>query len=1185
VSGEKNVSNDIEINRIIIVIHHREFMNKILDKQFQYLNQCLSLCSDLDSVSIDLDTINIPIALVKTDTHKLIYRNKSFQEIFSTYDQHNLEENPLESYIKPYTVEQIFALAKENPYLLISQNSTIENRQSNNLYSLSLQIVTWKGEKVIIAIFHPITHKSILDLTAELSHLSSLLNNLPSVIYRCRLDESWTIEYVTQNCWDLTGYESMDFIQNNQITFQDLIYSCDRELVAQEVNIALASHTIYELEYRIVHKSGNVKWVWEQGKGVYSPTGQLLFLEGLIIDITEKRKTEQEKSLLLNITQAVATSIDFETALLYTLQKVCQETGWDFGEAWLPDREGEFFYYSIAWFAPEKNEEICPDCHRSHDKISLTDFTQESYSFFFQSSIGLPGNVWQEKQAIWVEDVTQEKWFLRKELAKKSGLKTAFGVPVLAGEEVVAILIFFCRQCLTIDENLLRVVETIATQLGTVFKHKQMELELSQSQRQLATIVDSTCGMFFRISCDDNWAKDYVSQGCEKLTGYSSSELLVKGKINLAKFTHPLDLQRVLNVIKIKLEKHQNYTIEYRIFTKNHQEKWVWEKGKGIFNREGKLLGIEGWVTDISDRKQMEEALNKAENRYRHFFENAIEGIFQTTVDGYYLNANNALAKIYGYDTSLQLIENLNDIENNLYVQPHRRKEFREMLEKQEALTNFESQVYRKDGTIIWISENAKAVRNTCGDLLYYEGTVKDITKYREAQDKLHRQAFYDNLTQLPNRTLFLQHLSHSIHKLREFSDADYQFSVLFLDCDRFKAVNDSLGHCVGDLLLVAIGERLQTCLGEKDVVARLGGDEFTILCDDVTDIKEVVKLAEKINSAFKPPFIIHQHQLYCGLTMGVFFSSSIDREEYNHLTPAQVLQYADTALYKAKSQKRGYYQIFQGEMHNEALEELQLENEIRQGLVEEEFCLYYQPIINIHSGKIKGFESLIRWNHPQKGLMTPNQFINLAEQTGLIIPMGFSILKQGCHQLKQWHEKLLLNSFYHDNLPILSINLSCQEFNTENFLSTLDKTIEETQINPEYIKLEITESCYIFQEEFTEDILQQIIDRKIQLWIDDFGTGYSSLSYLHKLPIHGLKLDRYFTANLEENPNKVKIVKAILSLAQDLGLEVIAEGIETKEQLIILEEIGCKLGQGYLFSPPLCPENAFDFFHHPRCM
>jgi diguanylate cyclase (GGDEF)-like protein/PAS domain S-box-containing protein len=1003
---------------------------------------------------------------------------------------------------------------------------------------------------------------------------SSLINNLPTVIYQCHNDENLTIEYISENCWDLTGYYASEF-QNNNIVYNNLIYDLDQHLIRQKIQQAIASSNVFDIEYRIMHQSGEIKWVWQQGKGIYAPTGELLYLEGLILDITDKRKKEQEKSLLLNITQAITSAMDFDTALLYTLQKVCQLTDWDFGEAWLPNSNGEFFSYSTAWFISEKN-------YRYGDKLSLMEFQQQSYNYHFQSTVGLPGKIWAQKKTIWLKDVSQEKWFLRGELATECGLKIGFGVPIIEKEEVVAILIFFSRNNLPTDNNLLTIIETVAYQLGTVFKHKQIEIKLNQSQRELSTIIDSTSGVFFRISYDHDWGKDYISQGCLNLTGYFPSELFFDDKIDLAKITYPFDLQRVLDIINHSINRKTNYSIEYRIFTKNNQEKWVWEKGKGIFNRQGKLLGIEGFITDISDRKQMEEALCQAENKYRNFFENAIEGIFQTTPDGYYLSANKALAKIYGYDTPLQLIENLNDIENSLYLQPKRRKEFIYLLEKKETITNFESQVYRRDGNIIWISENARAVRNIKGDLLYYEGTVEDITKYKEAQEKLHHQAFYDSLTQLPNRTHFLQKLSNSIAKLKENPTSNYQFSVLFLDCDRFKAVNDSLGHGIGDLLLIAIGERLQNCLGEKDFVARLGGDEFIILRNDVTDIKQVIRLAEKINTTFQPPFIINQYQLFCSVSIGIFFSSSLDVKEYDFLNPSQILQYADTALYKAKSQKKGYYQVFQGEMLNEALVELQLENEIRQGLIEEEFLLYYQPIININSGEIKGFESLIRWNHPQKGLITPHHFLDLAEETGLIIPMGFAVLKQACHQLKQWQEKIITDSFNPKKLPILSINLSCQEFSAENFLTQLDNIIEETGVNPEYIKLEITESCSIFQEDFTLDILQQIINRKIQLWVDDFGTGYSSLSYLHKLPVNGLKLDRFFVKDIDKDLTKAKIVKAILSLAKDLNLEVIVEGIETEKQLKILEDIGCKFGQGYLFSRPLSPEKAYNFLHHP---
>lgn len=1139
---------------------------------------------DFDCNNIDLDFIHTPIAVIKTNSHHLIYTNKYFREKFNLDDNKIITQKTLEDYIKPYDVEQIFNLSRDDSSVLMPKISPPQNftdsfycdvNISFQWYSLCLNTVMWHSEEVMIAIFNPLFHNSTVDLSLQLSKFASSIHDLSPTIYQCRNYDHSIMKYISENCYHLTGYDAHEFCDHT-INYKNLIYHFDQYFLWQKIQVEIANHSIFEIEYRIIHQSGEIKWVWEQGKGIYSDTGELLYLEGLIVDINDKHQKEQEKSLLVNITQAITSAIDFETALLYTLQKVCQLTHWDFGEAWLPDKTGETFRFSAAWFSPQRNYQL-------GDSLSLTEFKKHTYNFHFSQTIGLPGKIWATKKGMWLQEISQSKIFLRAKLASQCGLKTGFGIPIMAQKEVVAILIFFSRHDLPTDKNFLGIIESVASQLGKVFKHKQIEMKLHQSQRELSTTIDSTSRVFFRISYDDNWGKDYIHQECLNLTGYSPSELLVEGKIDLGNIIYSLDLQKVLSVISNSINKKISYSVEYRIFTKNNQEKWVWEKGKGVFDKQGKLLGIKGLIIDISDRKEIEEALYQAESKYRNFFENAIEGIFQTTAYGYYLSANKALATIYGYDTPLQLMENLNDIEKSLYLQPKRRQEFIDLLDKNESITNFESQVYRRDGSIIWISENARAVRNTQGDLLYYEGTVENITKYKEAQEKLHHQAFYDNLTQLPNRTHFLQKLSDTIDNLKENLESNDQFSVLFLDCDRFKAVNDSLGHSIGDLLLIAIGKRLQNCVGETGLVARLGGDEFTILCDKVKDTKDVITLAEKIHTTFQPPFIIHQHQLFCGVSIGIFFSNSINTKEYNFLNSEQILQYADTALYKAKSQKKGYYQIFQGEMHNEALAILELENEIRQGLIKEQFLLYYQPIIRIPTGEIKGFESLIRWNHPKKGLITPNNFLNLAEETGLIIPMGFLVLKQACHQLKQWHEKITQESCNIKKLPILSINISCQEFNGENFLTQLDNIIEETDINPEYIKLEITESSSIFQEDFNIDILHQIVCGKIQLWIDDFGTGYSSLSYLHKLPIKGLKLDRFFTNDIEKDLTKTKIIKAILSLAQDLDLEVIAEGIETKTQLKILEDIGCKFGQGYLFSRPLPSENAYNFIHNPN--
>ncbi len=650
------------------------------------------------------------------------------------------------------------------------------------------------------------------------------------------------------------------------------------------------------------------------------------------------------------------------------------------------------------------------------------------------------------------------------------------------------------------------------------------------------------------------------------------------GKINLAKIIHPLDLEKVAVMIKTSLDKGVNYQLEYRIFTKNNQEKWIGERGKGIFDSDDSLLAIEGIVTDISDRKTMEKQLSQARDKYLTVLENALEGIFQTTIYGYYLSVNKALAKIYGYDRPSDLIKRLNNNHNGLYVESGQKQKLIDLLKSQDIITNFESQVYNQDRNIIWISENARAVKDIDGDFLYYEGMVEDITNYKKAQEKLYYQAFYDQLTNLPNRQLFTQHLHRSLNKLKTDSTSHYQFSVLFLDCDRFKAVNDSLGHNIGDSLLVAIGERLKSCVGEKDILARLGGDEFTILCNDVENVKDVIQMVENIKTAFQECFMINEYQIFSAVSIGIFFSSSLDSDEYKKLTEAKILQYADNALYKAKSKKRGYYQIFQGDMHNEALANLQLENEIRQGLKEEEFLLYYQPIINLNNKKIKGFESLIRWNHPQKGLTSPYYFINLAEKTGLIIPISYWVLEEGCRQLKQWHDQINNNNnLFSGKLPTLNINLSSQEFSSENFLSELDRIIAQTQVAPEYLRLEITENSSIFQHEFILEILQEIVARKIQLWVDDFGTGYSNLSYLHKLPIHGLKIDCYFVKEIEINFTKAKMIKGILSLAKDLDLEVVIEGIETEKQLEIIQQMGGEFAQGYLFSQPVANTKAFD--------
>lgn len=1010
-----------------------------------------------------------------------------------------------------------------------------------------------------------------MNFAEQQSLLSSLVTNLPVTIYQRHHNKQWTMIYISDNCLPLTGYHVKDLLYTNDFSYGNLIEPRDKELVWEEIQVAIASRTEFNLNYRINHKSGSISWVWERGQGVYSSNGELLYLEGFIIDITKTRNVEQQQSLLLSLTKGISSAINFETALIYTLQQICTISNWDFGEAWLPDQEKKCFSYCTAWFPKEKN-------HHSSYQLSLAEFQQKSFNYKFDYDQGLPGKAWANQEAVWFCNLSQQPLFLRRELAQLSGLETGLSIPILAGEEVVAILVFFSRHFLAKDQDTINLLQTVGYQLGHLFRYKQIKTQLLNSKRELSTIIDSNLGIFFRLNYDGT--NDYISGGCESLIGYSAEELLAEGKINLSKFTHPLDLETVSQTIKTSLAQGVNYNLEYRIFTKDNQEKWVWERGKGIFDSDDNLLAIEGVITDISERKYMEKALSESEDKYRLILENTSEGIFEFTMDGYYLCVNKALAKIYGYDNCSELITELNHLENGLYVNPQRKEQLIKILKSQESVTNFESQVYHRDGKIIWISENVYPLKNVEGEILSYEGNVEDITDYKKAQQKLQYQTLYDQLTDLPNRHLFIQYLHKSINRLKHNSTSNYQFSVLLLNCDRFKDVNNSLGHSVGDVLLVAIAERLKKCTQEHNIVARLGGDEFTIFCDDIKDIRDVIALAEKINLAFQSPFVINQHQLFCDISIGIFFTSSIDSHEYQKLTEAMVLQYASTALYKAKSNKRGYYHIFEGDMHNEALANLQLENEIRQGLERKEFLLYYQPVINLIDNQIQGFESLIRWNHPHKGITTPHYFLELAEKTGLIIPMSYWVLRSGCEQLKFWHQELSKNTLWHDHLPTLNINLSAQEFSSDNFLTTLDQIISETEVNPEYLRLEITENSFIFEDKHTVEILEEIVARKIQLWVDDFGTGYSNLSYLHRLPIQGLKVDRYFVREIENNTTKAKMIKGILSLAEDLDLQVVIEGVETPQQLKMIQEMGGKFAQGYLFSHPIPNLQAFNLLN-----
>jgi len=467
-----------------------------------------------------------------------------------------------------------------------------------------------------------------------------------------------------------------------------------------------------------------------------------------------------------------------------------------------------------------------------------------------------------------------------------------------------------------------------------------------------------------------------------------------------------------------------------------------------------------------------------------------------------------------------------------------------------------------------------------------------DVTARRKAEEQLIYNAFYDQLTELPNRALFMDRLSQALRRAQQFLPEDlstqsYRIAVLYLNLNRFKLVNESLGEKIGDQLLRRVAYRLQTCLRPTDTLARLGGDEFALLLEGLESISEATSVAETIHQTLNSPFYLENSEVFISVSIGIALNtinkSSLSFTESNSnsstasltstgiacvLQAEELLRHADIAMYRAKGQGNTYYEVYDSAMQRNSAYRLQLETDLRRGIERQEFRVYYQSIVSLQTGKITGFEALLRWQHPQRGLVSPGEFIPIAEETGLITPISWWTLQEACRQMSSWQKQ-----FPTAQPLIINVNLSCQQFTQPDLIAKIDKILQETGLMVGSLKLEITESMVMENPDWVKDVLLELKQRKIHLCIDDFGTGYSSLSRLHNFPISTLKIDRSFVSRIGALGENLEIVQTIVNLAQTLGMDVVAEGIEMPEQVDPLIELRCEYGQGYLFSKPLDSE------------
>ncbi len=675
--------------------------------------------------------------------------------------------------------------------------------------------------------------------------------------------------------------------------------------------------------------------------------------------------------------------------------------------------------------------------------------------------------------------------------------------------------------------------------------------------RVLDTLMANLNGMAYRCRLDAQWTMRFVSQGCLDLTGYAPEALVDNKRLSWEDITLADDRLRVREEISAAVAANRHFAVEYRILTCAGQEKWVLERGMAVLDECGEQV-LEGFIEDVSERRQALDAVANAELRYRHIFEHASEGIFQTTPDGHYLSANMSLARLYGYTSPEELIADLADIERRLYVDPVQREKFRCLMDAHGEVVNFESEVYRRDGSKIWISENAHSVRGLQGELICYEGTVQDITERRSYQEQLERQANFDQLTGLPNRNLLNDRLEQAISRAAR---RGYFLALVFIDLDNFKFINDSLGHVAGDELLVEVAHRLRNCLRTVDTVARQGGDEFVLVLNDHYQVASIISLLERILQEISRSITLMGRDWQVGASLGVALYPT-DGED----TPT-LLKHADVAMYAAKARGRNNFQFFTHEMNRISDERLRLEAAMRVALEQDGFSIAFQPKVD-HRRRIVGAEALARWHTKDFGTVPPDRFIPIAEETGLIVPLTEIILRKAFAAASKWSQTP-------GHAITVAVNLSPRLFLDGKIVEHVARLISEAGLPPEHVELEITESIFLGDSGRTLSILKGLKQLGVALVMDDFGTGYSSLSYIRRFPLDIIKIDKSLVTGIEYEDDGAMIARAIISLCQSLRKTVVAEGLENQAQFDFLRYQGCDEFQGYLISKPL-PEQEF---------
>ncbi|MFC5453020.1 sensor domain-containing protein [Paenibacillus aestuarii] len=673
----------------------------------------------------------------------------------------------------------------------------------------------------------------------------------------------------------------------------------------------------------------------------------------------------------------------------------------------------------------------------------------------------------------------------------------------------------------------------------------KLEQDLHYAQEIVEALTGHSAVAF--VVCDLNHRVQYSNERFHKTFGWNAPELFGQSLPTI-----PVEVRQSFQEL-LHVNHWEFQTTGARRLCKDESTLTVQESVMPLRDLEGTVTAYAYVVSDITDNSNdVERKLMESRQRLQSLFDNNPDAVISLDMSGKLTGMNPATYRLSGYT-----LEELGRLPVEQLFAPQDLHQFRQGFERTMSgrPQNFETMISSKNG--------AKLALHVTLVPISYDGTIngvygiaKNITERKQAEDLIQYMAYYDALTDLPNRRLFERKVM--LH-LNEADEGQTKIAILYLDLDGFKFINDSLGHSFGDLVLKEVAARLKSSTREIDTVGRMGGDEFTICIPHVRTTEDVQPIAERILHELRQPFQLQGQDFYLSASIGVALYP-------DHGSQAEMLMHhADTALYKVKEYGKNHVKIYSQSMNEEAIRRQQLESELHKALKRDEFILHYQPQIDVQTDKIIGLEALVRWDHPFRGLMYPGDFITIAEETGLIVPIGKKVLEMACRQCKTWHDQGFTNLR-------VAVNLSQIQLRQDDFVDTVDRILRAAGLPPTALELEITESIAMHNTEFVLKQLHNLVALGVQISIDDFGTGFSSLSYLSKFPIHRLKIDRSFITNIA-NRSESAIITSIVGLAHNLNLSVIVEGVETQLQREVLPKLGCTEMQGYLFSKPVPPE------------